>query len=219
MILSLYIHDLFSYLFKDCKCCNKSAPAAKWFPTAKTLFFLESPVKLKGHINYWSYNFARPIKHLTCSWTEVLGWRLQFRSLIYLWRHISFGKMYLWGPLNLIHIRLVSPQLCCGDTCQVWTWYITVKQCFAISKSGENYRMQAIGLDSPPEDYKSCNLHGYSNPPLVHWPRALILRTSCHVIGRQSCNTVQDNGQHGKHEHILPMTSWLHCIIMLISVK
>ena len=36
---------------------------------------------------------------------------------------ILISQKCLLHSLNLIHIWKVSPQLSCGDTCQIWTWY------------------------------------------------------------------------------------------------
>ena len=37
---------------------------------------------------------------------------------------------YLLCSLNHFHIWQVSPQLGCGDTCQIWTWYSISNPCF-----------------------------------------------------------------------------------------
>ena len=35
----------------------------------------------------------------------------------------DFVKVDLLGSLNGFHILRVWPQLDCGNTCQIWTWY------------------------------------------------------------------------------------------------
>ena len=53
------------------------------------------------------------------------------------------------------HIRFwqMSPQLSCGDTCQIWTWYSIANDSFDISKNSENNGTEEIGLVTPtPEE-------------------------------------------------------------------
>ena len=41
---------------------------------------------------------------------------------------------YLLDTLNHINIWQMSPQLSCGDACQIWMWYSIDNQCFDNSK-------------------------------------------------------------------------------------
>ena len=52
------------------------------------------------------------------------GWGLlKLRSLISPQAEFSILQKYLLDYLHHIHIWQVSPQLSCGNTCQIWTWY------------------------------------------------------------------------------------------------
>ena len=53
-----------------------------------------------------------------------LGWRLlNPRSLIVSVSKITILQKYIFDSLSHMHIWQVSPQLSCGDTCQIGTWY------------------------------------------------------------------------------------------------
>ena len=45
--------------------------------------------------------------------------------------------MYLLDSLLRIHIWQVSPQLSCGDTCQIWMWYSIANMYFANAEKRE----------------------------------------------------------------------------------
>ena len=61
------------------------------------------------------------------------GWGLlKLRSLISPWAKYSISQKCPLGSLNHIHIWQVSPQLGCGDTWQIWTWYSIHNVCFDI---------------------------------------------------------------------------------------
>ena len=54
------------------------------------------------------------------------GWGLlKLRSIISPLREILIEQKYRLDTPNHVHICQVSPQLSCGDTCQIWTWYHT----------------------------------------------------------------------------------------------
>ena len=77
-----------------------------------------------------------------------LGWGLlKLRSLIYLLRQILIYRNSRLDILNHFHIWQVSPQLSCGDTCQIWTWYFIVNVCF--DSAGGNNGTEEIGLVTP----------------------------------------------------------------------
>ena len=61
---------------------------------------------------------------------QLQGWGLlKLRSLIAPLAKFSILLKYLSDYLHQIHIWQVSPQLSCGDTCQIWTWYSIGNQC------------------------------------------------------------------------------------------
>ena len=53
---------------------------------------------------------------------------------------------YMLDYLHHIHIWLVSPQLSCGNTCQIWTWYTIANMYFG---DPENNGTEEIGLVTP----------------------------------------------------------------------
>ena len=55
---------------------------------------------------------------------------LKLRSLFFPWPKCSILKKCMLDSSNHIHIWQVSPQLSCGDTCQILMRYLTVKVCF-----------------------------------------------------------------------------------------
>ena len=60
-----------------------------------------------------------------------LGWGLlELRSLISPQAKFSILQIYLLGSLNHIHIRQVSPQPSCDDTCQISTCCSISSGCF-----------------------------------------------------------------------------------------
>ena len=58
---------------------------------------------------------------------------------------IFISQMFLLNPLNHDHIRQVSPQPSCFDTCHVWTWY-TIDSILIILKKGEADGTEGNGL-------------------------------------------------------------------------
>ena len=60
---------------------------------------------------------------------------LKFCSWIILFQEISIYQNSRLDTLNHNHIWQVSPQLSCGDTCQIWVWYFIDNVCF---ESAEN---------------------------------------------------------------------------------
>ena len=56
---------------------------------------------------------------------------------------------YKSDNFNHVHICQVSPQMSCGDTCQIWTWYHTGNHCFDHSEKWENNGTEKIGLVTP----------------------------------------------------------------------
>ena len=68
-----------------------------------------------------------------------LGWGLlKLRSLISPLAKFSILQKYLLYYLHHIHIWQVSPQLSCGNTCQIWTWYLIGNQCFGNGEKSGN---------------------------------------------------------------------------------
>ena len=73
-----------------------------------------------GKDNHWQINWLIQIMRNV----RVMAWGLlNLRSLISPWAKFSIPPKYLLDSLHRIHIRQVSPQLSCGDTCQIWMWY------------------------------------------------------------------------------------------------
>ena len=73
---------------------------------------------------------------------------LKLHSLISRWG--LFYSVCLLGSSNHFHIWRVSPQLSCGDTYQIWTWYSISNKCF---DNGENCEINGTGeicLITPP---------------------------------------------------------------------
>ena len=63
--------------------------------------------------------------------TTAQGWGLlKLRSLISPQANFSILPKYLLDYLHHIHIWQVSPQLSCGNTCQIWTWYTIANMYF-----------------------------------------------------------------------------------------
>ena len=54
----------------------------------------------------------------------------KLRSLISPLAKFSILSKYLLDYLHHIHIWQVSPQLSCGNTCQIWTWYTIANMYF-----------------------------------------------------------------------------------------
>ena len=80
----------------------------------------------------------------------VLGWGLlKLRSSISPYAKFSISQKYLLHSLNLFHIWQVSPQLSCGDTCQIWTWYSIAHMYFDDVENWENNGTEEMGLVTP----------------------------------------------------------------------
>ena len=80
---------------------------------------LSSQWKLHGqHIEGWGSLFQIPPFHYVPSFSE-------------LWKHLLFIEYH-------IHIWQVSPQLSCGDTCQLWMWFEEFNKYFCKIKNFPN---------------------------------------------------------------------------------
>ena len=81
---------------------------------------------------------------ITSQWTLSyfscidLGWGLlKLRSLISPLQKISIYHNSRSHTLNHVNIWQVSPQLSCGDSCQIWTSYFIVNVCFDSAENVE----------------------------------------------------------------------------------
>ena len=73
------------------------------------------------------------IQHHVRQWPGVGVTKALFvklRSLISPQANFSILPKYLLDYLHHIHIWQVSPQLSCGNTCQIWTWYTIANMYF-----------------------------------------------------------------------------------------
>ena len=75
---------------------------------------------------------------------------LKLCLLISLQRKFSILQKYWLDSWSHFHIWQVSPQLSCGDTCQIWMWCSICNQCFDNNENQENNRTEEIGLVTPP---------------------------------------------------------------------
>ena len=121
-------------------------------------------LRLEHANKYWifiwySYVLIR-LLDMTCFVTllyvhvcQDLGWGLlKLRSLISPFREILISQNCRFNTHNHVHICQVSPQLSCGDTCQIWTWYRIGNCCFITLKNFENNGTAEIGLVTPTPD-------------------------------------------------------------------
>ena len=99
--------------------------SAKWQPFCLGLNVLSTPLKFK--------HFSRSVH------------TLKLRLLISQQAKFSIWQKYLLDYLNHVYIWQVPPQLSCGDTCQIWTWYST-NVCLTMLKISENNGTEEIGL-------------------------------------------------------------------------
>ena len=75
---------------------------------------------------------------------------LKFCSWIILFQEISIYQNSRLDTLNHNHIWQVSPQLSCGDTCQIWVWYFIDNVCFESAENlGKKKQTEEIGLANP----------------------------------------------------------------------
>ena len=65
-------------------------------------------IKLEHHEPYFSKNYGVGVTYKTNS------------SVIFFSHFLS---NHLLSMDHCVHIWQVSPQLCCGDTCQIWIWF------------------------------------------------------------------------------------------------
>ena len=79
-------------------------------------------------LNLYSINFLKPDDPYMRQWTGsslVQGWGLlsQFLPFRYFLNFSSLSKHTLAVKYR-VYIWQVSPQLSCGDTCQIWMWFV-----------------------------------------------------------------------------------------------
>ena len=89
--------------------------------------------------------------HLVLHWQEGgQGWGLlKLRSSISPKAKFLISQKYLLHSLNHIHIWQVSPQLRCGNTCQIWTCYSITNMYYGdVEKLGKN-GTEEIGFVTP----------------------------------------------------------------------
>ena len=105
------------------------------------------------HHGYWLALPHYSIKYTEWSWVGVTKGQLVNFPI----GDISFFQKYLLDVLNHFHIWQVSPQLSCGDTCEIWNWYVVHKHCFNNSEvNRENYQMEDVGWVPPTPCLYAC---------------------------------------------------------------
>ena len=96
--------------------------------------------------------------------------------LFSLYAKFSILQKYLLDSLNWIYIWQVSPQLSCGNTCQLLTWYLVSDACFDNTDTFGNIRTEKIGSVTPIDDLNevSSNISGMrllsQYPPFRYFP-------------------------------------------------
>ena len=82
-------------------------------------------------------------------------WHLGYWSSVgqFLLKHFFISQNYLLGSLNHIHMWQLSPQLSCGNNCQIWTWYSTTNMYLVML---ENNGTEEIGLVTPASGWTTC---------------------------------------------------------------
>ena len=78
------------------------------------------------------------VRQLTVYWIEAQGWVL-----------LNQCPPFRYFPIFLAYIWLVSPQLSCGDTCQIWMW----------SKESNRFFRKIVNCA-----YGEINERSFSNP-------------------------------------------------------
>ena len=92
-------------------------------------YFSRSSIKFQGHRG-WKIDNLNPI------WVRLLGrWQLSNPSDL--------------PCLNHIHTWQASPQLSCGDICQIWMWYSKSDEYFNIWKIGYIDKMDWFSNPTP----------------------------------------------------------------------
>ena len=105
-----------------------------------------------------------------CIWIHYIshqGWGLlKLCSLIYLSEKYFILQHYMLHTYilqNGIHIWQVSPQLSCGDTCQIWLSYAIPNMCFENGeKLGKNNKIEEIILVTPTHSSYTRNKNALS---------------------------------------------------------
>ena len=89
----------------------------------------------------------------------------KFRRAIWKWllRQFYTLQRYLLDYLNHFHTGRVSPQLGCGNTCQIWTWYSIGHRCFG--KSGKQRNGGNPFSNSHPRYHSINQRQKKPNPP------------------------------------------------------
>ena len=113
-----------------------------WYPT--NAIWLASSLVNCGIVSMyamiaWWVGFCTTISSLTNSdavwlivYCIVLWWYETTASSSWICPSVKYLVLhkYLLRSLNHIHIWQVSPQLSCGETCQILTWYSIPNMCF-----------------------------------------------------------------------------------------
>ena len=88
------------------------------------------------------------------------GWGLlsQFPPFRYFPKFSALSKHTLTIKYN-VHIWQVSPQLSCGDTCQIWTWFEVSNLLFWEIEICRNEEINRRSFSNP----HPCSLNGYKN--------------------------------------------------------
>ena len=109
-----------------------------------------------------------------CSWKATSRYLarglLKLRSLISQLAEFSILQTQLLDYFNHIHIWHVPPQLSCGDTCQIWTWYSIANVSFGNSDKLGKQRNGGDWLSNPhPWSNDAQDLQHHMRPLLLTW--------------------------------------------------
>ena len=105
--------------------------------------------------------FVREIHESSPKWlnsaietlVELMSWGEVTRAISFSISHQRFTLNYDFHLLNHVHTWQAPPQLSCGGTCQVWTWYSWGKQCF----------------------------HSWNSPKVTKWGKGTRWPSQCHT--------------------------------------
>ena len=145
-------------------------------------------------------------------WSRVVVSKAPF-AILSIEEIFDFAKI-LVGSLNHWHIRQVSPQLNCVDTCQIWTRYLIGSQCLKWWKIGKISEQRKLVYWPTPQDnmvdirlpitMKKCLKYGHQ---LTQWS----LKFICGMF-----RSFTENLLFGIHNNKIPNTNSITSVIIAI---